>query len=198
MFDNSGRSRKRRNASIHHCCVLKLLLLLARLCVAFSPQKPSLLLIQLYNNVGSEHDKSSHSIKIFESCVARAALLLFLSHFDDITTISREGKPPFCHDRPHFPTANELEKKKKGEQHQKTNLQFTPPVFPLSPSAFISYGLTPKFPPLNFRPKKHREPHLLLSETTITHLMNQPKRLRPGHREQTKRKTHHIPYHHQL
>lgn len=113
MFDNSGRSRKRRNASIHHCCVLKLLLLLARLCVAFSPQKPSLLLIQLYNNVGSGHDKSSHSIKIFESCVARAALLLFLSHFDDITTISREGKPPFCHDRPHFPTANELEKKKK-------------------------------------------------------------------------------------
>ena len=145
---------KERNASIHHCCVLKLLLLLARLCVAFSPQKPSLLLIQLYNNVGSGHDKSSHSIKIFESCVARAALLLFLSHFDDITTISREGKPPFCHDRPHFPTANELEKKKKGEQHQKTNLQFTPPIFPFISKCLHQLRVDALVSPLKFSTKK--------------------------------------------
>jgi len=51
---------------------------------------------------------------------------LALSLFNDRTAISR-GKPPFCHDRPHFPTANELKKKRtqKGA-HQKLNSDLHP------------------------------------------------------------------------
>lgn len=82
-WNNSGRRNAHPSIIVCFSKIKVLLFISPSLVCLLLPEKPSLLLIQLYNNVGSGHDKSSHSIKIFESwaCSCRFAPLFSFCFF---------------------------------------------------------------------------------------------------------------------